>query len=98
VPLLAALGEWMEQTYQTVLPRSPLGKAIAYCLPRWERLSVYTRDGILEIDNNLEENAIRPVALGRKNYLFAGSHQGARRAAMLYSFLGYLQAASGQPL
>jgi transposase len=88
VPLLAALGKWMEQTYQTVLPKSPLGKAIAYCLPRWERLSFYTRDGILEIDNNLVENAIRPVALGRKNYLFAGSHQGARRAAMLYSFLG----------
>jgi hypothetical protein len=49
---------------------------------------LYTVDGKLEIDNNLIENAIRPVAIGRKNYLFAGSHNGARRAAMLYSFLG----------
>lgn len=49
---------------------------------------LYTTDGKLEIDNNLVENAIRPVAIGRKNYLFAGSHNGTRRAAMLYSFLG----------
>ena len=49
---------------------------------------LYCADGKLGIDNNLIENAIRPVAIGRKNYLFAGSHQGARRAAMLYSFLG----------
>lgn len=49
---------------------------------------LYTADGKFEIDNNLVENAIRPVAIGRKNYLFAGSQNGARRAAMLYSFLG----------
>lgn len=49
---------------------------------------LYTTNGMLEIDNNLVENAIRPVAVGRKNYLFAGSHNGAQRAAMLYSFLG----------
>jgi hypothetical protein len=49
---------------------------------------IYTTDGRLQIDNNLVENTIRPVAIGRKNYLFAGSHNGARRAAMLYSFLG----------
>ncbi|MBK7098131.1 MAG: transposase [Sphingobacteriales bacterium] len=68
-----------------VLPKSPFGKAIAYTLTRWQKLCVYTTDGILQIDNNLIENAIRPVALGRKNYLFAGSHERAQDAAMLYS-------------
>ena len=57
-------------------------------MKRWDKLSLYTTDARLQIDNNLVENAIRPVAIGRKNYLFAGSHNGARRAAMLYSFLG----------
>ena len=57
-----------------------------YSIQRWDSLSAYLYDGILEIDNNLVENAIRPVALGRKNYLFAGSHDAAQRAAMIYSF------------
>lgn len=59
---------------------------MGYSIARWDALSAYLYDGILEIDNNLVENAIRPVALGRKNYLFAGSHQAAQRAAMIYSF------------
>ncbi|MBK7099793.1 MAG: transposase [Sphingobacteriales bacterium] len=67
------------------MTQSPFGKAIAYTLTRWQKLCVYTTDGILQIDNNLIENAIRPVALGRKNYLFAGSHERAQDAAMLYS-------------
>jgi len=57
-----------------------------YSIDRWSELSVYLFDGELEIDNNLVENAIRPVALGRKNYLFAGSHDAAQRAAMIYTF------------
>src|SRR5437867_8285486 len=85
VPVLKALKEWMTEEYQKVLPKSPIGQAIAYCLPRWERLSIYTTDAILQIDNNPVENAIRPVALGRKNYLFAGSHEAAQRAATIYS-------------
>ncbi len=64
-----------------------MGKAIGYMLNRWEQLGNYLVDGRLEIDNNLVENAIRPVALGRKNYLFAGSHEGAKRAALVYSFV-----------
>jgi transposase len=56
-------------------------------LARWNKLASYTNDGKLEIDNNLVENAIRPVALGRKNYLFAGSHESAQRAAMIYALL-----------
>jgi len=70
------------------LPKSPLGKALAYCIPRWDYLMNYLHDGSLEIDNNFAENAIRPIALGRKNYLFAGSSRGAERAAMFYSFFG----------
>lgn len=55
-------------------------------MSRWKELSNYLMDGVLEIDNNPVENKIRPVALGRKNYLFAGSHNAAQRAAMIYSF------------
>jgi len=82
------LGKWLYKTYKTVLPKSAIGKAITYCIPRWDNLMAYLNDGSLEIDNNLVENAIRPIALGRKNYLFAGSARGAERAAMFYSFFG----------
>lgn len=88
LPLLNELGKWIAATYKTVLPKSPLGKALAYCIPRWDKLMAYLNDGMLEIDNNLAENSIRPIALGRKNYLFAGSDRGAERAAMFYSFFG----------
>ena len=77
---------WIHAEAKKVLPKSQIGKAMAYSAHRWEALSGYLHDGLLEIDNNLVENAIRPVALGRKNYLFAGSHKGAQRAAMVYSF------------
>jgi len=88
IPILNPLKEWMIKTYQEVLPKSPMGKAIAYSLERWEQLMTYTTDGKLNIDNNPVENAIRPVAIGRKNYLFAGSHEAAQRSAMLYSLFG----------
>jgi len=88
VPVLISLRDWMTENYKSVLPRSPIGQALHYSLQLWDRLIIYATNGKLLIDNNLVENAIRPVALGRKNYLFAGSHNGARRAAMLYSFLG----------
>ena len=88
LPVLNDLQKWMKQTYTHVLPKSPMGKAITYSLERWEQLLTYTTDGKLNIDNNPVENAIRPVAIGRKNYLFAGSHEAAQRSAMLYSLLG----------
>lgn len=88
LPVLNELGKWIVETYKTVLPKSAMGKATAYCIPRWDKLMNYLKDGSLEIDNNLAENAIRPIALGRKNYLFAGSARGAQRAAMFYSFFG----------
>lgn len=88
VEVLNDLKSWMLENYKSVLPKSTIGQALYYSLERFDKLMLYTSDGKLEIDNNLVENAIRPVAIGRKNYLFAGSHNGARRAAMLYSFLG----------
>jgi transposase len=86
LPVMNELGKWIVETYKTSEPKSPLGKATAYCIPRWDNLMAYLNDGSLEIDNNLAENAIRPITLGRKNYLFAGSNRGAERAAMMYSF------------
>jgi len=88
LPILKSLKTWMMDAYSKVVPQSTIGKALNYSLQRWDKLCLYAQDGRLQIDNNLVENAIRPVAIGRKNYMFAGSHNGARRAAMLYSFLG----------
>lgn len=85
VPVLKQLEQWMIEEYPKVTPASVIGKAIGYCLARWKKLSLYTTDAILNIDNNPVENAIRPLAIGRKNYLFAGSHEAAQRAAMVYS-------------
>lgn len=80
------LGKWIFEEIKNTLPKSQIGKAMAYTYARWDALSAYLYDGNLQIDNNLVENAIRPLALGRKNYLFAGSHEAAQRAAMIYSF------------
>lgn len=88
VPVLEALKPWLVEHYQKVTPASVIGKAIAYTLGLWEELAVYVQDGRLLIDNNSIENAVRPMAIGRKNYLFAGSQAGAERAAMFYSFMG----------
>ncbi|HRP45867.1 MAG TPA: IS66 family transposase [Ginsengibacter sp.] len=89
VPILAELKEWMNELLlqRTVLPKSPLGKAIAYSMNRWEGLCAYTQDGKLEIDNNYIENMVRPLALGRKNYLFAKNHDTAQNLACLYSII-----------
>lgn len=88
VPILTALGQWMKEQYMQTLPKSAIGKALGYSIERWQKLSLYTQDGMLNIDNNPVENSIRPVAIGRKNYLFAGSHEAAKRSGMLYSLLG----------
>ncbi len=79
LPIINEFGKWMVEELKNhhILPKSQIGKAFRYSLDRWDQLSAYLHDGILEIDNNLVENAIRPVALGRKNYLFAGSHKAA---------------------
>jgi transposase len=87
-PLMDELGEYLIKEYEKVLPKSTIGKAFHYLAVRYNKIYEYLQNGKLEIDNNLVENSIRPVALGRKNYLFAGSHSGAQRAAMIYSLLG----------
>ena len=91
-PVLKELGDWLRahdpKVNPDILPKSAIGEAISYTLNLWDRLVRYIEDGSWEIDNNPVENSIRPVALGKKNYLFAGSHEGAKRAAMMYSFLG----------
>ena len=88
LPVLKNLHQWFKENMQVGNPKSPIRSAIHYSLQRWEKLMIYASDGRLEIDNNLVENSIRPVALGKKNYLFAGSHEAAKRAAMIYSLLG----------
>jgi transposase len=86
VPILNALFDWAEEQQQSALPKSPFGKALFYLIQRKKKLMAYCEDGRIQIDNNLVENSIRPLALGRKNYLFAGSHDAAQRIAMMYSF------------
>jgi transposase len=88
LPLMNELGKKIAEMYKTTVPKSPMGIALTYAVNRWDNLLNYLNDGSLEIDNNWVENAIRPNALGRKNYLFAGSHEGAKRAAIFYSFFG----------
>ena len=87
VPVLDQVKKWLEEQVYTVLPKSPLGQAISYTLSRWAGLSAYAMHGQMEIDNNLVENAIRPLAIGRKNYLFAGSHDAAQMTAAMYSLM-----------
>jgi len=88
VPILHAIRLLLDSYSLKVTPKSPMGKAIGYALNLWGYLTVYVTDGRLKIDNNRIENLIRPVALGRKNWLFAGSPEGAHRAALFYSLFG----------
>jgi len=86
LPVINELGKWMTGQLKATLPKSLIGKALAYSVTRWDALCAYLYDGNLCIDNNQIEGKIRPVAVGRKNYLFAGSHKAAQRAAAIYSF------------
>jgi transposase len=85
VPLLAQLKTERDRLASAVLPKSPLGDAVRYLTNQWDALQRFVDDGRLSIDNNRAENQLRVVAVGRKNWLFAGSMEGARRAALLYS-------------
>lgn len=88
VPILNELHQWMLGANKTLLPSAAISEAIGYSLARWDRLCHYTSDGMLNPDNNPVERSIRPVAVGRKNYLFAGSHKGAQRLALIYGLIG----------
>jgi transposase len=87
-PLLESLRQWFEATLPKLSRKSDTTAAIRYALSRWDALLRYSNDGNIEIDNNAAERALRAVALGRKNYLFAGSDTGGERAAALYSLIG----------
>ena len=86
-PLLAKIQRERDALARTVLPKSPLGEALRYLTNQWAALQRFVEDGRLAIDNNRAENQLRIVALGRKNWLFAGSFEGAKRAALLYSLV-----------
>jgi transposase len=86
LPIVNEIGQYIYHERNKVTPKSPIGEAFEYCANRWTGLQNYLKDGMLEIDSNLIENSIRPLALGRKNYLFAGSHDAAKDIAMFYSF------------
>jgi hypothetical protein len=87
-PLLESLDQWLQSTLAAVSRKSEIAAAIRYARSRWRALVRYCEDGRIEIDNNAAERALRAVALGRKNYLFAGSDAGGERAAAIYSLIG----------
>ena len=87
MPILARIGEWIDQYATLVLPSSALGKAIAYTREIWERLVRYLDSAWLTPDNNLAERAIRPFTVGRKNWVISGGPRGAYASADLYSII-----------
>jgi len=98
IPALESLHAWLLEKYSSGgIPSSPIRQAVEYTLKRWDKLILYAQTDLLDPDNNRVENSIRPVAIGRKNYLFAGSHDAAQRSAMLYSLLGTCKAQGVEP-
>jgi len=87
-PILASLHDWLQEMLRSLSQKSALAEAIRYALKLWTALVRYTSNGLIEIDNNAAERALRTVALGRKNFLFAGSDAGGERAAATYSLIG----------
>ena len=87
LPLLAQFKQWLIKSEQSVLPKTKLGEAVTYCLNQWEKLTVYPKDGRLNIDNNRAERAIKPFVIGRKNWLFSNTATGADASAILYSMV-----------
>lgn len=86
-PLMADFERWLTAHAPTVLPKSPLGEAFGYALSNWGALNTFVEHGILEADNNVSERAMKPVALSRKNWLFAGSERGGHAAAVAFSLI-----------
>lgn len=87
-PILDSFELWLKTTYPKVLKRSLMGKAIAYAYPLIPRMKPYLYDGRIHIDNNLAKNAIRPIAISRKNFLFCGDKEAAESTAIICSLLG----------
>ena len=97
IPVLNELREWLDTNILVVPPKSTLGKAMNYLHKQWDKLTVYTTDGRLRIDNNLTENAVRPFVMGRKAWLFANSVAGANASANLYSLVETAKANGHEP-
>ena len=97
LPILKKIRSWLDKTLHHVLPKGLLGKALGYLDRNWHKLTVYTQAGYLNIDNNPAENAIRPFVIGRKNWLFSDSQQGAKASAMLYSIIETAKANNLEP-
>ena len=91
VPILTALCQWLREQVAAVLPKSPFGQAVTYALNNWTALVRYTEAGILAIDNNAAEREMKRIAIGRKNWLFAGSDRGGATAAVLFSITSSCQ-------
>jgi transposase len=96
-PILDKIKQWLDQKVTRVLPKSPLGTAIAYTLKLWPKLTTYLEDGHIAIDNNRAENAIRPFVIGRKAWLFSGSPRGAQASATLYTLVETAKANDLEP-
>ena len=96
-PIIRQFEKWMYETARKTSEQSRIGKAIKYTLPLMPRLGRYVNDGRFCIDNNLVENAVRPLALGRKNFLFCGNHEAGVRAAIVYSLVGSCKALDVDP-
>jgi transposase len=96
-PILDKLRDYLEEIQVEVLPKSPEGRAVRYALKNWIALARYREDGDLEIDNNATERSIRSVAVGRRNWIFFGSDQGGKTAAVLRSFVASCQRAGVEP-
>lgn len=95
--MLAEFHTWLTALAGRILPKSPVGQAIHYVLPRWEGLARYCEDGALAIDNNLAERTLRPCAIGRKNWLFLGNGRGGHTAAILFSIMASCKANQVEP-
>ena len=96
-PILNEFKQWLDKTALQTPPKGLLGKAVAYTLNQWDRLVGYVEDGRLSIDNNGAENTIRPFVVGRKNWLFAGTPEGAEASALLYSLIETARANKLEP-
>lgn len=96
-PILEEFRKWLLVTERQTPPKGLLGRAVSYTLKQWPRLTGYIEDGVSTIDNNMAENSIRPFVVGRKNWLFAGTPDGARASALLYSLIETAKANKVEP-
>ena len=96
-PILENFKKWLSKKSLQTPPKGLLGKAVSYALNQWHRLEGYIEDGHLTIDNNLAENSIRPFVIGRKNWLFSGTPEGAEASALLYSLIETAKANKLEP-